>query len=68
MNEPMLIFETDPQTGTPKLKAINGAATAWSLKDLCLLEDQLRPRYESLVRDGEASMARGGQIVVVARS
>jgi hypothetical protein len=50
MSEPLMLFETDPLLGTPKLRAVNGAARTWSAKELCQLEEQLRPRYDGLVR------------------
>jgi hypothetical protein len=61
MNEPMLVFETDPQTGTPKLRAVNGAAALWGLKELSQLDDQLRPRYDGLVREGGGTIEFKGR-------
>jgi hypothetical protein len=65
MKEPMLIFETDPQLGMPKLQAINGAAKSWTPKDLCLLEEELRPRYDSLVREGKGTVKFKGNILFI---
>ena len=61
MNEPILIFETDPRMGTPRVHAVNGAAKSWSPRDLNLLEDQLRPRYNEIVRDGAGTIEFQGQ-------
>ena len=58
MKEAMLIYETDSQLGMPKLQANNGACKTWNQKDLNSLEEQLRPLYESLVRDGKGSFAQ----------
>ena len=65
--EPLLIFETDPKLGTPRLQSINGAAKTWGLKDLGPLEDLLRPRYEGLVRDGNGVIEFRGQNLQVKR-
>jgi hypothetical protein len=65
MNEPMLVFETDPQTGTPKLRAVNGAAAFWSPKELSQLEDQLGPRYDGLVREGGGTLEFKGRTLLV---
>jgi hypothetical protein len=56
MKEAMLVYETDSQLGVPKLQAINGASKTWSQKDLNAMEEQLRPLYDSLVRDGKGSI------------
>jgi hypothetical protein len=65
MNEPILLFETDPLLGTPRLHGVNGAAGTWSAKDLRQLEDQLRGRYEVLVREGDGTLDFRGQILYV---
>jgi hypothetical protein len=65
MNEPMLIFECDPQVGTPKLQTLNGAAKNWKATELALLEEELRPRYESLVREGKGTIQFKGKTLYV---
>ena len=65
MKETMLIFETDPRSGTPKLRAINSAARIWNSRDLGLLEEELRPRYDGLVREGAGTIEFKGRTLHV---
>lgn len=65
MSDTILLFETDPNLGTPKLKLGNGSAGAWSQRDLNALEETLRSRYESFVRDGEGTVVHKGQTLHV---
>jgi hypothetical protein len=65
MTEPVLIFETDPQSGTPRLQAVHGAASPWGPKDLGQLEEQLRARYEGLVRAGAGTIDLRGRTLYV---
>ena len=67
MSDPILIFETKPSMGTPCIKAVNGAAKMWSQRDLELLENQLRSRYDGLVRQGSGTIEFKGQTLYVKR-
>jgi hypothetical protein len=55
LDEPIAVFETDPQLGTPKVKPLRGVALNWGETELSALEEQLRSRYECLVRDGQGT-------------
>lgn len=61
MNEPILIFETDPCSGTPRLQTASGAAPIGTSKEMRHLEDQVRSRYEGLVRQGKGTIDFKGQ-------
>jgi hypothetical protein len=67
MNEPILLFETDDRLGMPKLRASNPAAGDWSAKELALLEELLRPRYDRLVREGDGTIDFKGRRLYVTK-
>jgi hypothetical protein len=67
MNEPVLLFETDPQLGIPRLQSLHGAASTWGFKDLGPLEELLRPRYEEIVRQGQGVVEYRGKHLQVKR-
>ena len=65
MTELAFKFETDPQMGVPRLHPMTGTSLAWNARDLQQMEDQLRSRYESLVRDGAGTLQFKGKTLIV---
>jgi hypothetical protein len=65
MSELVLIFETDPHLGTPRLRAANGAAERFLPREVNQLDEQLHSRYEVLVRDGEGTVEHKGRMLYV---
>ena len=58
MSTIVLKFETDPQMGVPRLHPVGetGRKSPWNARDLRQIEEQLRSRYETLVRDGSGTL------------
>ncbi len=67
MSQPILIFETDTKTGTPRLQPVNGFVKNLNERDLNQMEDILRPLYEKVVRDGDLSIDYKGATYLVTK-